>query len=218
MSDYRTILDFDELQLKVANLERKEQPASLIARYSTNAGQSIPNNTVTIIDYEDMTYDTHAAVTVGAAWHFTAPIGGYYAVTAKAVFASTNTFAQGEALELRIYKNGAYFSQIDFKDNFEGTANHYADLNGSDIVHLAKDETLDIRISQISGGAINLYNDGSTNHVCIHKITGSGQSNRLTSYTVANGSVDRIYDANSTTLDELADIVYSIIKDLGGAP
>jgi hypothetical protein len=40
------------------------------------------------------------------------------------------------------------------------------------------------------------------------------QPNAGSAYSVSNGSTDRTYDANSTTLDELADILYTLITDL----
>ena len=33
-------------------------------------------------------------------------------------------------------------------------------------------------------------------------------------YTITNGTTDRTYDANATTTDELADILYTLIQDL----
>lgn len=35
-----------------------------------------------------------------------------------------------------------------------------------------------------------------------------------TAYTVTNGTTDRAYDANSTSLDELADVLGTLITDL----
>ena len=40
-------------------------------------------------------------------------------------------------------------------------------------------------------------------------LAGSGQT-----YTVTNGSTDRAYDANATTVDELADVLSTLITDL----
>lgn len=37
------------------------------------------------------------------------------------------------------------------------------------------------------------------------------------SYTISNDTTDRTFNANATTLDELADIVATLIRDLGGA-
>ena len=33
-------------------------------------------------------------------------------------------------------------------------------------------------------------------------------------YSITNGTLDRSYDANATTTDELADILYTLIQDL----
>ena len=40
------------------------------------------------------------------------------------------------------------------------------------------------------------------------------QPNAGSPYTVTNGTTDRTFDANSTTLDELADVLYTLITDL----
>jgi hypothetical protein len=37
---------------------------------------------------------------------------------------------------------------------------------------------------------------------------------RPSAYTITNGTTDRTYDANATTIDELADVIYTIIADL----
>ena len=36
----------------------------------------------------------------------------------------------------------------------------------------------------------------------------------VSAYTVTNGTADRTFDANATTVDELADVVATIIDDL----
>lgn len=40
-------------------------------------------------------------------------------------------------------------------------------------------------------------------------LSGSGQT-----YTVTNGTIDRAYDANATTINELADVLSTLIADL----
>lgn len=40
------------------------------------------------------------------------------------------------------------------------------------------------------------------------------QYEAINTYTVTNGAADRSYDANATTTDELADVLYSLISDL----
>lgn len=58
-------------------------------------------------------------------------------------------------------------------------------------------------------GAINI--GISTNRLGFFGVTAVA---RASAYTVTNGSTDRSYDANSTTLDEIADVVSTIIADL----
>jgi hypothetical protein len=149
------------LQNKIDHMDRLES-GLVVARYQTNAGQSIANNLVAIVDFEDKIYDTHNAVTIGASWHFHAPVGGYYAVAAGILFSSTNTWADGEDGQIQIFKNGAAHSYIDRKDNYGSAASVY--------MHLAATETIDIRIFQTSGGALTLHNDGNWNYVSVWKI------------------------------------------------
>ena len=174
MSDLNTLVQLLEknkaLQKRLEHLETLEGPATIVARYTTNAGQSIPNNANTIVDFGTLVYDTHSVVTTGAAWHFHAPVNGYYAVSAAILFSSTNTWADAEGGELQLYKNGAAYSRLDWKDNYGSASSIYMQLSGSDLVYLAATETLDIRVWQISGAALALHNNAYYNYVSIHKI------------------------------------------------
>jgi hypothetical protein len=165
----RLIEKVNELAAKVEDLDRFEHPAILV-RYSTDAGQSIPNSATTIINFEDVTYDPNSLVTTGAAWHFTAATAGYYAVEAIVLFAATDTWADTEAGTLSLYKNGAPFARLDRKDNYSSASNVYMALGGGDLVYLAAGDTLDIRVDQTSGAALALHNDGAWNHVAIWKV------------------------------------------------
>jgi hypothetical protein len=144
--------------------------APILARYSTDAGQSIPDTTVTIVDFEDVTYDPDSLVTIGAAWHFTAVTAGYYGISAIILFAATTTWADAEAGSLDLYKNGALFSHLDRKDSYGSASSVYMALGGDDLVYLAVGDILDIRVNQISGAALALHNNGVWNHVAIWKI------------------------------------------------
>jgi hypothetical protein len=141
---------------------------TILARYSTDAGQNIPDVTMTIVNFEDKTFDPDNLVTVGAAWHFTAVEAGYYAVEAMVTFAATDTWADTEVGALGVYKNGAIFSYLDQQDNY--SSNVYMALGGSDLVYLAAGDTLDLRVWQSSGAALALRNLGAYNHVAIRKI------------------------------------------------
>jgi len=143
---------------------------TVAARYTTNAAQSIPNNTLTIINFEDITFDTHTAVTIGAAWKFTCPTGqaGYYRISAYILFAASDTWAAGELVSIYLYKNGARVSTL-YYVVAESATNMYREASGSDVVLLAAGDYIDIRGVQVSGGALALNADGVYNYVAITK-------------------------------------------------
>lgn len=158
---------------QTAKRQRKQEALEVVpvvARYTSNAGQSIPNNTVTIVNFEDEDFDTRDAVAVGAGWTFTAPVGGYYQVNARVQFAAAGTFDDDELLALDIYVNGAQVSRI-FGHELWDAGTIEAGGQGCDLVHLDKDDTLNIRVLQVSGGAQTLTTDGTENHVAIHRVT-----------------------------------------------
>jgi hypothetical protein len=61
------------------------------AIYQANAATTVPNNTLTVINYAIQVLDTDSAVTTGASWHFTVPTGkgGRYLVMAGSFLVTT---------------------------------------------------------------------------------------------------------------------------------
>ena len=170
--DEETARIISEMRHEIDKLKAIEMPTrGCVARYSTNAGQSIANTTTTIVDFEDVTFDPSSAVTVGAAWKFTCPTGkaGYYAVHAAVMFASTATWAAGEVAQLYLYKNGAAYSVL-LRKTQESATTLYNMLHGSGVVSLAAGDYIDIRVSHNSGAALALHTDGLNNHVAISRI------------------------------------------------
>jgi hypothetical protein len=143
--------------------------AAIHARYTTAAGQSISSSTgVTIVDFDTLVDDTNAAVTTGAAWHFTAPIAGRYLVVACVDFVTTTTWALTERAILDVFVNGSVYSQLRRMSNLDSSGTTaIVGLMGSDTVVLAAGDTLDIRVSQNSGAALALSASGLANRVSI---------------------------------------------------
>lgn len=142
------------------------------ARYTTNAGQSISNATITIVDFEDKTFDTHGAVTTGASWKFTASSTGYFKIHAAVLLSSTTTWGDTESGDLYLYKNGVLYSIMDRKDNYTSGSSVFMQLGGSDIAYLNAGDYVDIRLYQNSGAALALYTDSNYNFVTIERISG----------------------------------------------
>lgn len=160
-----------KIEREVERLHTRMVVPPTVARYMTAAGQSIANNTTTVINFGTAVIDTHSRVTVGAAWKFTASIGGYYRVSAAVLFAGTTTWALGEAASLNLYNNGGAVSILDRKDNFDGGGTQFLQLSGSDVIQLVAGDLLDIRVLQGSGAALSLHTDAAANYISIVRLT-----------------------------------------------
>jgi hypothetical protein len=130
------------------------QETTIAARYHMDTGPNIAHNTLTIVDFTDKNWDTHNMVTTGAAWHFTAPVPGFYEVKSALKFDGMTTWADGEQGYLAVYRNGLWFTTLDYKNNFGNTNDVAMQLSGSDILQLAKGDRVDIRAFQFSGSVM----------------------------------------------------------------
>ena len=106
----------NDMQLEITAIETELgiNPAGQYAKYTTNAGQSIPDTTATIINYEDVETDPNSLVTVGASWKFTAPATGVYLVIASMLFDGA-AWAANDTARLRVSKNTATYAILDYK-------------------------------------------------------------------------------------------------------
>lgn len=142
-----------------------------VARYETNAGQTINNDTITIINFEDLAFDTASAVTVGAAWKFTVPAGqtGYYFVNAMAMLASDAGWEVGEAAYLAAYVDAA--NPVRLTSVYpQAAGTFFMPMSGSCILYAAAASYIDVRIYQNSDNNIALYNNATYNRVCIARL------------------------------------------------
>lgn len=158
---------------RISGPAQVQAPEVITARYSTNAGQSISNNTVTIIDFEDKSYDDHGCVTTGASWKFTCPRAGRVRVNARATLASNAGWAVGETAYLSIFKTAAEYSRGPYDSPV--TATIVVNLAVEDEVDVVAGDTIDIRIFQLSGGSIALDSTSVKNIVSINYVGGITQ-------------------------------------------
>lgn len=173
MSDFDLIRQAQQqyrTEQRIGQTEVKEVPATLAARYRTAAGQSIPNNTATIVDFGTVDFDTHSRVTTGAAWKFTANASGIYAVSAAIIYSGSTGWADTEAGYIALYKNGSLICYLDRKDSYGSASSVLMMLNGQTTIQLAASDYIDIRVFQNSGASLALLNDDDFNYVDIHKL------------------------------------------------
>jgi hypothetical protein len=157
------------------SFERLTGPATIassevvVAKYASDASQSIASGSDVIVDFEDKIVDTHGAVTTGAAWKFTAPVSGNYQVSALAVFTGGSTFTAGNTLNFIIFKNGSLNSTLG-RYIIPTTDTTEKALNGATIMNLNAGDYIQLNLFQNTGGARTLLNNNSYVHVSIHKI------------------------------------------------
>ena len=142
------------------------------ARYDTDAGQSIANNSQVIVDFEDIDYDPFSSVTTGASWNYEAPETGFYFISSKIVFAANNAFTVGNNVFSQIFVDAVGKTELgrfDVNDNVSPTAIGIT-VAGSDVLFLTQGEKLDVRIFQNSGGARTLATAvGTANYITIER-------------------------------------------------
>lgn len=141
---------------------------SVNARYTTNAGQSISNASLTIIDFEDQDYDSHSSVTTGASWKFAAKISGKYRILSNLTTTSTGNFSAAEYIENRIYKNGSIYAAKIHSDYNGSTSNKSVQIVTT--VNLLAGDYIDIREYQTSGGAMPLESAAGYNWIDIERV------------------------------------------------
>lgn len=143
------------------------------AKYETANSDSITNNSEERVCYDTKIFDTHNAVSftnfAGQDWKFTAPISGYYKITANHSLNASAGWSGTEFYSLRIYKNNV---QTVERFYYPTTANVENTISISDLVSLNKNDYIDVRAFQLSGGDINQLNSSLRNFVLIERISG----------------------------------------------
>lgn len=151
------------------------------AVYQTNTATSIANSSTQILDFEDVSFDTHSAVTTGASWKYTCPVSGVYNVSARIQLTAASWTATNQ-ISLYVYKNGSLYSLIDHDTNQVTTTVIYS-MGGSIDVKCNAGDYIDVRLNQASGGAIALDGTSTNNTISIHRL--SGPSSIAATETVA---------------------------------
>lgn len=150
-------------RVRALEVERTRRPELLRRRlsiYVLATNQTISNNNLSFetINYDAVEYDPYGLVTPGAGWIWTAPFPGRVWGHAKMMFASTASWADGDAGEIDLHKNGSKYTVIDRKDNHP--ANTFMRLGDSFSLMVAAGDTLAIKAYQNSGtvGGLAIYN------------------------------------------------------------
>lgn len=156
-----TNLNISKIQAPIVTLPVEK----MNSRYKTAVGQSIPDSTITIVDYDTKDWDSHASVTTGVNWKWISPIAQKVFVKAELCFNSSAGWSTSEYSEIRIYKNG---SSVSAKILWaKGNASETIQMSIADTVSVNSGDYIDIRIYQNSGGALTLVADNAYNFITI---------------------------------------------------
>lgn len=136
------------------------------ASYSSTSGQSIPNNTVTIVDFATRAVDNQNSVTTGAAWKFTAKERMDLTVNAQLEW-NVQAAAANSIWALILYKNGVEVVVLDEKSPLVTSVTQRLALNGSYDIEVQAGDYIDIRVFQNDGGNRGFVTGAGRNYVNI---------------------------------------------------
>lgn len=142
----------------------------VIAKYSTNAGQSIPNSTATTVIFEDLGYDSHGAMNTSTG-EYTVPYKGKYRVTSTLTFGSSTTWSGTEVLRMDVRVFGiSTDSPINTYPNNSSGGAIAAGIAGSVDVECDAGDVIEVRVDQRSGASLSLLTSNANNFVVIQKV------------------------------------------------
>lgn len=162
--------DVNDLQYEVHAIE--DYLWQNIARCSTAAGQVIANDAAhAIVDFDTVLFDPQSTITTGVAWKFTPVQSGYYFINCHITYASTANWFWGELSIALIYKNGVT-GPVLYYHTKDGNTAHRASGTGGAMIYFdaTVPDYIDVRVKQVSGDVLALYNDALYNIVEIFKV------------------------------------------------
>ena len=198
------------------------------ARYTSAAGQSVPNNTNTIIDFDTKDFDSLNTVSgTGSAWAFTAPKSGVYRVSSQVRFTSAPWTGGGaEFMLMELLKNGSRHSYLDVWQADVSITQLVQSINGTDLVTLSKGDTVAIRVIQNSGGGVTLGSGSDMNYFNIEEVPDFSTFSVFgeTEYLESKGQPGTNFPITANTMGDLTslpvgvgewelDAQYSIVTD-----
>lgn len=140
---------------------------TVMARYSTAAGQTVNSGALDIVNFGTKVYDTHSAVTTGGSWNFSAPFPGRYRFSVTITWASAS-YSSGQTQNLFAYKNGSAYSEAFLRNAaaVSGTLGVYL----TDAIELAAGDTIDFRIAHSEGSSRSLTTSATQNFCAVEWI------------------------------------------------
>jgi len=171
------------------NIVSGSNSSPVIAKYSTNAGDTYPQGT-TRICYEDMEIDTHDAVSftnfATGDWVFTAPKSAYYYFYYKATTATTGLSSDIGRLIIEGFANSV---AIGTTESAVSEGYYRKSISSSALVYMNAGETFYVTFAQNNdAGGVDLDGDGKRNFVIIHEVFDPSDPGALLGFLMASDS------------------------------
>lgn len=139
---------------------------TVAARYDTSATTSITNNTDTTLLYDNKIRDTHGSYNTGTGI-YTAPISGWYHVTAKAKTAMDVASSEGHRINIDVNSTTVSSVTEEFNgSNVSNVSSAYID----DTLYLEAGDELEIVYRIINNTSASLSGSASENNFSIIKV------------------------------------------------
>jgi hypothetical protein len=126
--------------------------------YESNAAQSIANNTVATVLFEDKLYDTHQSYNTSTGV-FTAPISGYYNLSTFVTFGGTTGWAISEQVQLRVQVNSVLKLQYVYQYPATSASSIVTPMYIAGCFNMNKGDTILIEVFQNSGASLAIDSD-----------------------------------------------------------
>lgn len=158
------------------------------ARYTCANADALAHDTTAKLCFDTKSFDTHSATSftdfATADWAYTAPVSGYYKVSA-AVRVESWTASAANYVIFSLYKNNAQYSVLQWFTKEANQADSSIGYQGTDTVYLDAGDYIDIRFYQnnTTSDSAALVSNANYNYVTIERI--SGPSTIMASETVA---------------------------------
>ena len=138
-------------------------------RATRATAQSVGSSAQTIVQYNTETFDNLDEYDNATNYRFTAKEAGYYSISASLLSASV-AWDAGEIWQISVCKNGVLNAQ-GTRTQADAAITTYMQSQINDMIYLAVNDYIDIRVFHNQGAAVNTYNDATYNYFSVHRLS-----------------------------------------------
>jgi hypothetical protein len=149
---------------RVGGSELVQPGEKVYASYACSNSSSVSDNTATLIDYDTKLVDSHGAVTTGGSWKFTAPMAGFYTISAS----DSLVFGVFCVFGLIVRKNGTAAKRHSIANEAGISSTRFAEISHG--LFLNAGDYIDVQVLQESGGSRNRAGDATYSIITISKV------------------------------------------------